>query len=176
MSRRKTWRNVRETALKDLPIQFRRAENGVYESVAALSVAPAKTEIADGEYRIHRTEHSGRGSTHSGRVRWHVKYTPANRTIASPYSAQYSFSLADAIHMLHQQIARGLIRGFEVLRDINVKAERDIANEKRIRDERAALEAKVRRGLDAYLALPPESLDVLRDNLTKCIADSLQAP
>lgn len=140
-----TYRQKRSAKIRALPIKFRKVEPGVYESCG---VPDGEVGPRAGEYRIHKTEHSGRNVSHSGRVRWHVRHVPTSRTISHRFAASYALSLEDAIDMLHIVIGRGLRDGFEVLAKMNTEADRHLQAQRAARERRARLEAAIGRGLD----------------------------
>src|SRR5262252_8548857 len=113
----RSYRQQKRAEIKALPIRFKAEAPGMY-----LSEAGPCSKV--GEYRIHKTEHSGRGTSHSGRVHWHVKHVPTNQVIAHHFSSPYSLSLDDAIQTLHVVIGRWLRDGFEVLAKIDRKSTR----------------------------------------------------
>lgn len=163
--------NKERVKIKALPIKFRMVEPGVYESVG---VPAGEVGPTAGEYRIHKTEHSGRGVSHSGRVRWHVRHVPTARVMAHRFSSPYSLSLDDAINTLHAVIGRGLRDGFEVLAQINAAAERKLAEQANAKRARDLLESKIWR---AVCRSPIQAIAELeRDDrwrLVRAIADEV---
>jgi len=170
VSRFATYRQQKHAEVKAFPIKFRPVEPGVYESVG---VADGEVGPRAGEYRIHKTEHSGRGVSHSGRVRWHVNHVPTGTTISHRFSASYSLSLDHAIETLHIVIGRGLRDGFEVLARMNADAERKLESARREQVAREALEAKIRAAVDAWRN--HEHFSDSHETLVEMVANAVQA-
>lgn len=151
-----------------LPIKFHRVTAGEYVSVAG----PCST---DGEYRIYRTEHTGRNSTLSGRVRWHCLHVPTGRALYQPGRGyRHELTLESSIETLHRIIGQSMSGAFSVLAEINAAAERRIAEEQRKRDQRADIETRIRRGImNTFVAGDLNEHNIC--SLVAAIADSLES-
>ncbi len=162
--------NLQEMALDEFPIKFHRVSPGEYLSLDAF---PPWAHT----WRIHRTEHTGRGSANRGRTRWHITYLPTGLSFGTRYT-DHNGSLNDAVRTLHLTIGRALRDGFEVLAKMNVEAELKIAAAAARAEVRAKLESKIRKAiLDGMMN--GEWSD-LSDNDIKAMAvaitDAVQAP
>jgi hypothetical protein len=115
-------------ALRDLPITFkRRAATPGFEKIVGKETDRAKPSpheyaSADGRWIIRSVQHTGYGSSLSGRVRWYVALD-GNYFSVGFGSGNYTLSMEDAVDEIHRKIARGLCGGFEVLAQIRKTAE-----------------------------------------------------
>jgi hypothetical protein len=115
-------------ALKDLPITFkRRAATPGFEKLVGKETERAKHSpfeyvSVDGRWILRSVQHTGYGSTLSGRVRWYASLD--GDLFALRFGGGcYTLSLEDAVDEIHKQIARGLCDGFEVLAQMRREAE-----------------------------------------------------
>ena len=126
-------------ALRDLPITFkRRAATPGFEKLVGKETDRAKPSpyeyvSADGHWIIRSVQHTGYGSSLSGRVRWYVAHDGRHYSVGFG-SGSYTLSMEDAIDEIHRKIARGLCDGFEVLAEMRKTAEA----ERRAAERRAA--------------------------------------
>jgi hypothetical protein len=175
--------------VKTAPIQFRRAEPGVYLSTCGRShdVRARAVELVDrrhgytmehapspaahraeydaeedrllrslesvttpwdacpsglcGRYRIHKTEHSGRSVTLSGRTRWWVTDVASGQAIGRSGMSSHQLTLEDSVAMLHFRIGRAVEDAFDVLKAIR----RETAERDRVARVRAEREEAVSR-------------------------------
>jgi len=115
--------------LRDLPIKFKRRdatpgfEKIVGKETDRAKHAPYEYASEDGRWLIRSVQHTGYGSTLSGRVRWYVVCDGRLFTVGFGSSGCYTLSREDAIDEVHRKIARGLSGGFEVLAQIRRDAE-----------------------------------------------------
>lgn len=128
-------------ALRDLPITFKRRlavapgfEKLVGKETDRKKHSPYEYASADGRWVIRSTQHTGYGTSHSGRVRWHVSLDGGYFRVGFS-SSNYTLSLEDAVDDIHRQIGRGLCEGFEVLAKIRQTAKAaEQAEAKRLND------------------------------------------
>jgi len=174
-------------ALRNMPITFTRraATEAATEAFTKLvgkstdraTHSPHEYVSADGRWVIRSVQHSGHGSTNSGRVRWHVAHD--GHYFGVSYNGSGTLSLEDAIDEIHSKIARGIRDGFEVLARMRRDAE--------AREQAAARRAEnLERAKDllgrAYAADPSKLVEQLAahvnlDTLTRAIdaAEAVQA-
>ena len=116
-------------ALRDLPITFkRRAATPGFEKLVGKETDRAKPSpheyaSADGRWIIRAVQHTGYGSSLSGRVRWYVALDGNYFPVGFSSGGSYTLSLEDAVDEIHRKIGRGLCGGFEVLSQIRQTAE-----------------------------------------------------
>ncbi len=114
-------------ALRDLPIKFKRRpgspgfEKLVGKETDRKKHSPHEYASEDGRWIIRATQHSGYGSTNSGRVRWHVSLD--DRFFPVGYQNSDAHTLEDAIDDIHRRIGGGVCDGFEVLTKMRQDAE-----------------------------------------------------
>lgn len=151
-----------------LPIKFYRVEPGMYEAPLQVFTGPWACE-----YRIHRTEHRGYGSSHTGRVRWHIQHVPTGQNPFCHRDFSYALSLTDVIDRLHTIIGSYLRGAFSILADMNAEAERELAWKRTTDAARCRLEDKIRGAVDAWRNHPQFSDEY--GTLVTMIADAVQA-
>ena len=118
-------------ALRDLPITFtRRSATPGFEKLVGKETdrakhSPYEYASEDGRWIIRSVQHTGYGSTLSGRVRWYAICD--GRLFSLGFgSGSYTLSREDAIDEIHKKIARGLCNGFEVLAEMRKAAEAEL--------------------------------------------------
>src|SRR5512135_1838991 len=119
-------------ALRQMPITFTRraATEAATEAFTKLvgkstdrsTHSPNEYVSADGRWVIRSVQHSGHGSTNSGRTRWHVALD--GRYFGVSYDNRAALSLEDAIDGIHHKIGKGVRDGFEVLAKMRRDAEK----------------------------------------------------
>lgn len=116
-------------ALRDLPITFKRraATPGfaklVGEETDRAKHSPYEYASEDGRWIIRSVQHTGYGSTLSGRVRWYVSYEGRFFPLRWGSGSTYTLSREDAVDDIHRRIGKGLRDGFEVLANMRKDAE-----------------------------------------------------
>lgn len=118
-------------ALRQMPITFTRraATEAATEAFTKLvgkstdraTHSPNEYVSADGRWVIRSVQHSGHGSTNSGRTRWHVALD--GHYFGVSYDNRAAHSLEDAIDEIHRRIGRGFRDGFKVLAQMRSDAE-----------------------------------------------------
>lgn len=117
--------------LRELPITFkRRAATPGFEKILGKESERAKHSpyeyaSTDGRWIIRSVQHTGYGSTLSGRVRWYATYA-GNLFSLRFGGACYRLSLEDTVDEIHKQIAQGLYNGFAVLTEMRRAAEAEL--------------------------------------------------
>jgi len=125
-------------AIRDLPIKFmRRPATPGFEKLVGKETDRTKHsqhEYAseDGCWIIRSTQHSGHGSTNSGRARWHVSFN--GRFFPVGYQNSSAHSLEHAIDDIHRKIGDGICDGFKVLAKMRQDAEDRARKEERHRE------------------------------------------
>ena len=154
--------------LRDLPIKFKRRdatpgfEKLVGKETDRSKHAPYEYASEDGRWLIRSVQHTGYGSTLSGRVRWYVICDGRLFTVGFGSSGCYTLSREDAIDEVHRKIGRGLCDGFEVLAKIRQEAEAT----QRAAEKRAADLVKARELLgQLYGADPARMVAALVDHV-----------
>lgn len=123
-----TMRSNSLPALRDLPITFKRRtatpgfEKLVGKETERAKHSPFEYASADGRWIIRSVQHTGYGSSLSGRVRWYASRDGSLFPLRFGGGC-YTLSLEDAVDEIHKQIARGLCDGFEVLAQMREEAE-----------------------------------------------------
>lgn len=117
--------------LRDLPITFkRRAATPGFEKLVGKESdrakhSPYEYASADGRWIIRSVQHTGYGSTLSGRVRWYA--TCDGRLFPLRFGGGcYTLSMEDAVDEVHKQIAQGLCNGFSVLAEMRKAGEAEL--------------------------------------------------
>ena len=127
-------------ALRDLPIKFtRRPATPGFEKLVGKETdrgkhSPHEYVSEDGRWVIRSVQHSGHGSTNSGRVRWYVSHDGSLFMLRWGSGKCYMISREDAIDEIHRQIALGVCNGFKVL----AKMRSDADSAQRASDQQAA--------------------------------------
>ena len=113
--------------LRELPITFKRRpatagfEKRVGKESERAKHSPYEYASADGHWVLRSVQHTGYGSTLSGRVRWYAACD--GRLFPLRFSRGcYTLSLEDAVDEVHKQIAQGLCNGFAVLAEMHKAA------------------------------------------------------
>ena len=116
-------------ALRDLPIKFtRRSATPGFEKLVGKETdrskhSPHEYVSEDGRWVIRSTQHSGHGSTNSGRVHWYVTYNGSLFMLRWGSGKTYAITREDAIDEIHRRLAQGVCDGFKVLAKMRQDAE-----------------------------------------------------
>lgn len=123
--------------LRDLPIRFTRCaattdfSKFVGKETDHAKHSPYEYISEDGCWIIRSVHHTGRGSTNSGRVRWHVVHNGRYFMIGRGTGSSSAITREDAIDEIHRKIARGFYDGFKVIARMREDAEKHEREEAR---------------------------------------------